>query len=137
MAKKENKTSIDLVTVELSKDKVDEIKGYNGKLQQVMTQLGQIHIRKNELHSELSKVDEAFTQAEEAFKETNSEMRKELNKLERDYPRGQLDMEKGTVTYNPAIKEQMEQQAQQQGGAPMGDNGVGGGEVVNSPFVQV
>jgi len=138
MAKKENKTSIDLVTVSLSEDKINELKEYNGKLQQVMTQIGQMHIRKNELHEELGKIDEAVVQAEELFKETNSEMRKELNKLERDYPRGQLDMEKGTVTYNPAIKEQMEQQAQQQqGGAQMGDNGVGGGEVVNSPFVQV
>ena len=138
MAKKENKTSIDLVTVELSEEKINELKEYNGKLQQVMTQLGQIHIRKNELHSELGKIDEAVTQAEESFKEINSEMRKELNKLERDYPRGQLNMEKGTVTYDPAVKEQMQQQAQQQqGGAQMGDNGVGGGDVVNSPFVQV
>ena len=31
----------------------------------------------------------------------------------------------------------MEQQAQQQNGAQTGDNGVGGGDVVNSPFVQV
>ena len=31
----------------------------------------------------------------------------------------------------------MEQQAQQQGRAQMGDNGVNGGDVVNSPFVQV
>ena len=136
MAKKENKTSIDLVTVSLSEDKINELKEYNGKLQQVMTQIGQMHIRKNELHEELGKIDEAVVQAEELFKETNSEMRKELNKLERDYPRGQLDLEKGTVTYNPAIKEQMEQQ-QQQGGAQMGDNGVNGGDVVNSPFVQV
>ena len=59
MAKKENKTSIDLVTVELSEDKINELKEYNGKLQQVVTQIGQIHIRKNELHSELSKIDEA------------------------------------------------------------------------------
>ena len=134
---KENKTSIDLVTVELSEEKINELKEYNGKLQQVMTQIGQIHIRKNELHEQLSQIDDAVRKAEEDFKETNSEMRKELNKLERDYPRGQLDIEKGTVTYNPAIKEQMEKQAQQQGGAQMGDNGVGGGDVVNSPFVQV
>ena len=134
---KENKTSIDLVTVDLSKDKINELKEYNGKLQQVMTQIGQIHIRKNELHEQLSQIDDAVRKAEEDFKETNSEMRKELNKLERDYPRGQLDIEKGTVTYNPAIKEQMEKQAQQQGGAQMGDNGVGGGDVVNAPFIQV
>jgi len=31
----------------------------------------------------------------------------------------------------------MEQQAQQKGGAPAGNNGVPGGEVVDSPFVQV
>jgi len=134
---KENKTSIDLTTVELGKEKLNEIKGYNGQLQQVMTQIGELHIRRNQLQSDLERIEEAFTQAEENFKEVNSELRKELNKLERDYPRGQLDLEKGTITYNKALKEQMQQQAQQQGGAQMGNNGVDGGEVVDSPFVQV
>jgi len=134
---KENKTSIDLTTVELSEEKINEIKGYNGQLQQTMTQIGQLHIRRNELNSELDRIGEAFTQAEERFKEVNSELRKELSKLERDYPRGQLNLEKGTITYNKALKEQMEQQAQQKGGAPAGNNGVPGGEVVDSPFVQV
>jgi len=134
---KEQKTSIDLRTAELSEDKVKEIKGYNGQLQQLKGQNGELHIRKNQLHSDLERIEEAFTQAEENFKEVNSELRKELNKLERDYPRGQLDLEKGTVTYNPAIKEQMEQQSQQRGGSQMGNNGVEGGEVVDSPFVKV
>jgi len=134
---KEQKTSIDLRTAELSEDKVKEIKGYNGQLQQLMGQIGELHIRKNQLHSDLERIEEAFTQAEKNFKEVNSELRKELNKLERDYPRGQLDLEKGTVTYNPAIKEQMEQQSQQRGGSQMGNNGVEGGEVVDSPFVKV
>ena len=93
--------------------------------------------RKNQIHTELERINDAFTQSEATFKETNSELRKELNKLERDYPRGQLDLEKGTLTYNPAIKEQMEQQAQQRGGSQMGNNGVDGGDVVDSPFVQV
>lgn len=135
---KEQKTSIDLRTAELSEDKVKEIKGYNGQLQQLMSQIGELHIRKNQLHSDLERIDEAFAQAETNFKEVNAELRKELNKLERDYPRGQLDLEKGTVTYNPAIKEQMEQQAQGgRGGSQMGNNGVEGGEVVDSPFVKV
>ena len=137
MAKKENKTSIDLVTIELSEDKLNEIKGYNGQLQQLMTQIGELHIRKNQIHTELERINDAFTQSETTFKETNGELRKELNKLERDYQRGQLDLEKGTLTYNPAIKEQMEQQAQQRGGSQMGNNGVEGGEVVDSPFVKV
>ena len=62
-------------------------------------------------------------------------MRKELNKLERDYPRGQLDLEKGTITYNKALKEQMMQQQQQQGGQFGGmQNGIDGGDVVEMPF---
>jgi len=134
---KEQKTSIDLVTVELSEEKVKELKTHNGQLQQLMTQIGELHIRRNELNSELERIGDAFSQSEEKFKEINSELRKELNKLERDYPRGQLNLEKGTITYNKALKEQLEQQAQQQGGMPSGNNGVDGGEVVDSPFVQV
>ena len=134
---KEQKTSIDLVTVELSEEKVKELKTHNGQLQQLMTQIGELHIRRNELNSELERIGDAFSQSEERFKEINSELRKELNKLERDYPRGQLNLEKGTITYNKALKEQLEQQAQQQGGMPSGNNGVEGGEVVDSPFVQV
>jgi len=134
---KEQKTSIDLVTVELDEKKLNEIKGYNSSLQNLMTQIGQLHIRRNELNKELERIEEAFTQSETTFKETNSELRKELNKLERDYPRGQLDMDKGTITYNKALKEQLQQQAQQQGGSQMGNNGVDGGDVVDSPFVQV
>jgi len=134
---KEQKTSIDLVTVELDEKKLNEIKGYNSSLQNLMTQIGQLHIRRNELNKELERIEEAFTQSEDNFKEVNSELRKELNKLERDYPRGQLDMDKGTITYNKALKEQLQQQAQQQGGSQMGNNGVDGGDVVDSPFVQV
>jgi hypothetical protein len=129
----EQTTSIDLVTVKLSDEKVTEIKEYNSSLNSLMGQIGQLHIRKNELHEELQRIEDAFAQAEEGFKDTNSEMRKVLNKLERDYPRGQLDLEKGTITYNKSLKDQMEQQ-QNQGQFGTSPNGVDGGEVVSEPF---
>jgi len=69
---KEQKTSIDLTTVQLSEEKVNELKSHNGQLQQLMTQIGELHIRRNELNSELDRIGEAFTQAEERFKEVNS-----------------------------------------------------------------
>ena len=129
----EQKTSIDLVTVGLSEEKLNEIKSYNSQLNNLMTQIGQLHIRKNELHSELERIENAFTEAENNFKETNAEMRKELNKLDREYPRGQLDLDNGTITYNKSLKEQMMQQ-QQQGQFGSAPNGVDGGEVVAEPF---
>jgi chromosome segregation ATPase len=128
---KENKTSIDLVSVELSEDKLNEIKDYQAQLNQIVNQLGQLHIRKNDLHTELERVDEGVESAEKDFKSINAELRKELSKLDRDYPRGQLDLEQGTITYNPALKDQQAQM--QQGGAP---NGVEGGQVVDAPFTQ-
>ena len=71
-----------------------------------------------------------FINSSSTWHEKFDELKKSRNELE-----GQLDLEKGTVTYNPAIKEQMEQQAQQ--GGRGGNNGVDGGEVVDSPFVKV
>ena len=119
----EQKTSIDLVTVEISQEKISEIKEYNDSLNNLMTQLGQLHIRKNELNNELEKIDQDFISAENNFKETNTEMRKVLNKLEKDYPRGQLDLDKGTITYNKALKEQNQN-----------PNGVNDGTTVDKPF---
>ena len=130
---KEQKNQIELLTVELSEEKLNELKEYQGQLNQIVNQLGQMHIRRNELHSELEALDTGVSKAEEDFKSINGEMRKELNKLEKDYPRGQLNLEDGTITYNPAFKEQQQMQMQQ-GGAP---NGVPGGEVVDAPFSKV
>ena len=123
----EQKTSIDLVTVQLSEEKLQDIKTYQAQLNQIVNQLGELHIRKNNLHDELERTEEAVGTAETDFKSTNAELRKELNKLERDYPRGQLNLEDGTITYNPAIKEQQQPQA---------PNGVEGGQVVEAPFAE-
>ena len=41
-------------------------------------------------------------------------MRKMIGALEKDYPRGQLDLQNGTITYNPAIIEQIKNQQSQQ-----------------------
>ena len=125
---KENKTSIDLVTVQLSEEKLTEIKQYQNQLNQLVTQIGQLHIRKNDLHKEVERVEESFSQTEAQFSEIDAELRKELNKLDRDYPRGQLDLESGTITYNPALKEQQQQ--------PQAPNGVPGGQVVDAPFTE-
>jgi hypothetical protein len=41
-------------------------------------------------------------------------MRKMIAALEKEYPRGQLDLQKGTITYNPAVLEQMKEQLKNQ-----------------------
>ena len=63
-----------------------------------------MYLRRKELHEELEKIEEGFEKAEQDFKSTNAELKEILNDLEREYPRGQVDLQNGTVTYQPSLK---------------------------------
>ena len=109
----ETKQQIELVTVKLPEEKVASIKKHNDKLNELVNVFGQLHLRRKELEEGMVQLEANVEQAEADFKSTNDEMRQELDVLERDYPRGQIDLQEGTVTYNPAIKAQI-------AGAPKG-----------------
>jgi hypothetical protein len=106
---KEQKQQIELLTVQLPEETVTTIKQHNDKLNELVNTFGQLHLRRKELEDGMTQLEENLLQAEEDFKNTNNQMQEELNVLERDYPRGQIDLQEGTVTYNPAIKEQISQ----------------------------
>ena len=122
--------SIELTTVQLPEEKVNEIKELQGQLNNLINQVGQLHFRKKELHTELENTESNLESIEESVQELNSEMRKHLNKLDREYPRGALNLEEGTVTYRQDIKDEMERRNQE----AANPNGVEGGQVINAPF---
>ena len=62
------------------------------------------------MEDELVKLDEGVEKAEADFKEKNEAIRGLVNELEKEYPRGQLDLQKGTITFDPSIKEKMAEQ---------------------------
>jgi hypothetical protein len=103
----EQKQQIELITIDIDAILVDKVKDKNNELNGLVSSFGQIYLRKKELSEELIKLDEILEANEEQFKNTNKEVRELLSDLEKEYPRGQIDLEKGTLTYNPAIKEQM------------------------------
>jgi len=115
----EQKQQIELVTVEVEKDTIEQIREANSEIQQMLNTFGQIYIRRKELEEELSNLESAMEKNEEAFKDKNKEIQNIIVELEKDYPRGQLDLQNGTVTYNPAIKEQIEKEAAQSQAQPM------------------
>ena len=108
---KESKKQIELLTVELGEEMLSSIKEKNGKQQDIVQAFGTIYLRRKELHEELEKLDSTLEQAEEDFKSTQEELKGILEGLDKEYPRGQINLQEGTITYNPAIKEQMQQQA--------------------------
>jgi hypothetical protein len=108
---KESKKQIELLTIELSEEMLGSIKEKNAKTQDIVQAFGQIYLRRKELHEELEKLDSTLEQAEGDFKETQGELKEILSGLDKEYPRGQINLQDGTLTYNPAIKEDMEKQA--------------------------
>ena len=98
---------IELVTVELTEDILTPLREGNGKVQELVNAFGQIYLRRKDLEEEMVKLEEGLERAEADFKSQNDEMRKLVAELEKDYPRGQTDLKEGTITWNPAVKEQM------------------------------
>jgi len=110
----EQKQQIELVTVEVEKETLEQIREKNSEIQQMLNTFGQIHIRRKELEEELANLENALEKNEEMFKDKNKEIQNIVVELEKDYPRGQLDLQNGTITYNPAIKEQMQKDSESQ-----------------------
>ena len=66
---------------------------------------------------ELIKLDSLLAQGEDEFKKNNTELKATLEALDDKYPAGRLNLQDGTVQYQPGAptrKQLAEQQAQQQ-----------------------
>ena len=79
----------------------------NSEIQNLVNAFGQIYLRRKELAEEMDKLEEGLQRAEADFKSKNDEMKELVSGLEKEYPRGQIDLKEGTITWNPDIKEQM------------------------------
>ena len=101
---------IELVTRTLEESVVTPIKEANEEISQLVNVFGQLYLRRKELEDELIKLDEGVEKAEADFQEKNEAIRSLVNELEQEYPRGQLDLQKGTITFDPSIKEKMAEQ---------------------------
>ena len=114
-------------TVELEQVKIDEtilksITELNQTQQTIINDLGQIHLRKKEVAEEVIRLDDITEKAEDEFKSISAQLREILDTLDEAYPQGRINLEDGTITYQPgaptrkqlAEQQQTPQQSQQQ-----------------------
>lgn len=101
---------IELVTRTLEESVVTPIKEANEEISQLVNVFGQLYLRRKELEDELVKLDEGVEKAEADFKEKNEAIRGLVGELEKEYPRGQLNLQEGTITFDPSIKEKLSEQ---------------------------
>jgi uncharacterized phage infection (PIP) family protein YhgE len=110
------KQSIEIEIAKLDEAVVKTITDLNQKSNNLIADFGQIYIRKREIEEELIRLDEILEKSEAQFKSVNSELKEVADALDEKYPQGRINIQDGTVQYQPGApsrKQLAEQQAQQ------------------------
>jgi len=110
------KTTIEIEVVKLDEDVLKTITDLNQKSANIISEFGQIYMRKDELHEELMRLEEFLVTGKDEFKATNLKLKEVIDELDEKYPQGRINLKDGTIQYQPGAptrKQIAEQQAQQ------------------------
>lgn len=99
------KNSIEIETVRLDNNLIIELTELNQLIANTLTGLGEVHVRKNELTDELVKLDSIRSELEKEFKENNNSLKKKIDKLQEKYPGGRINLQEGTIQYQPDVNQ--------------------------------
>jgi len=114
------KQSVEIEIVKLEESVLTSITELNQKINTIISDFGNIYIRKKEIEEELKRLDTILEESEAKFKLTNQELKSVLDALDDKYPQGRINIQDGTIQYQPGAptrKQQQAEQAQQQNGA--------------------
>jgi hypothetical protein len=108
--------SIEIATAKIEEDVLKSMNEINSKINLLISDFGQIYIRKKELSEELIRLDDILERAEDEFKAANNQMKEIVDSLDDEYPQGRINLQEGTIQYQPGAptrKQQEQMQAEQ------------------------
>jgi len=89
-------------TEKLSQEVLDKLTSSQTKINELLINLGQIHLRTRDLNTEIKRLEEVKADIEKQSDEAGNEFNETLKELELTYPKGEIDMKEGTVTFESA-----------------------------------
>jgi hypothetical protein len=110
------KTTVEIEIVKLDADILKTITDLNQKSANLISEFGQIYIRKDEIHEEMMRLDEFLLTGKDEFKALNLQLKEIVDSLDDKYPQGRINLKDGTIQYQPGAptrKQLAEQQSQQ------------------------
>ena len=111
------KAQIEIETVKLDEQVFKKIVDLNAEVSRLVTQFGEIYVRRKEIEDETGRLEEMAKDTDEFFKKKNLELREVLDEIDEKYPQARINMQDGTVQYQPGAltrKQIREQQAPKQ-----------------------
>ena len=109
------KQQIEISTVKLDADSFKSINELNNQTNVLLADIGGIYMRRKELNDELARLDSVLENGEEEFKAVQKELKALLEDIDEKYPQGRVNIQDGTIQYQPGAptrKQMAEQQAQ-------------------------
>ena len=109
------KQQIEISTVKLDADLFKSINELNTQTNVLLADIGGIYMRKKELTEELVRLDSVLENGEDEFKAVQNELKTLLEDIDEKYPQGRVNIQDGTIQYQPGAptrKQMAEQQAQ-------------------------
>ena len=111
------KTTVEIEVVKLDENVLESIKDLNQKSAGIINEFGQIYLRKKEIQDELTGLDDILQKGEDEIKSINFQLKEIVDALDDRYPQGRINLQDGTIQYQPGAptrKQQAEQQANPQ-----------------------
>ena len=115
------KQSVELEIVKIDSELMKALTEVNQKINGMFMDMGQIHIRRKELNDELVRLEGILEQTEDAFKLANIEVKEVMDAIDEKYPQGRINMQDGTITYQPGAPTRKQVAEQQQNPQPSPD----------------
>jgi isopenicillin N synthase-like dioxygenase len=120
------KQSVEIEIVKLEESVLTSITELNQKINAIISDFGNIYIRKKEIEEELKRLDTILEESEAKFKLTNEELKEILDVLDDKYPQGRINLQDGLIQYQPGVpsRKQLAEQQKQQTASNASANGM-------------
>jgi hypothetical protein len=106
------KQNVEIEIVKLDETTLTTVSELNNTIANIVSRFGEIYIRRNELNMELKNLDELQAQFDSEFKIKNDELLEFLDALDEKYPQGRINLQDGTIQYQPGAPSRKQQRMQ-------------------------
>jgi hypothetical protein len=106
------KQNVEIEIVKLDETTLNTLTELNSNIAGIVSRFGEIYIRRNEISDELKRLDELQTQFDSDFKIKNSELIEFIDALDEKYPQGRINLQDGTIQYQPGAPSRKQQRIQ-------------------------
>ena len=107
--------NVEIATAKLDEDVIKQIQELNQKSSILVQEFGGIYIRKQQIQEELLRMDEFLEKGNDDYKMYQQQLNEIGEQVDEKYPQGRINIQEGTVQYQPGAptrKQMAEQQAQ-------------------------